>query len=108
MWCSMLVCQLAIVRTLGGRELGYSVGWINDLFHDEVVASIRAKIPDMFGCIKTNLIETSDERYATLIDVVVAAATANVAATRPQGVMRCCTGSSATQSHKSLMGLRIR
>ena len=52
------------------------------MIHDEVVAAIRAEIPEMFGSIKTTLIETFDERYAALSD---AAATASVAATRPQG-----------------------
>ena len=69
---------------------------LRQMIHDEVAAAIRAEIPEMFGSIKTTLIETFDERYAALTDVVVAAA---VAAARPQGVTRCCTGCSATQSH---------
>ena len=55
------------------------------LIHEEVGAAIRAEIPEMFGSIKTTLIESFDERYAALTDVVVAVATTSVAAARPQG-----------------------
>ena len=80
---------------------------IRRIIHEEVAASIRAEIPKMFGSIKTTLIETFDERYAALSEATVAAATAAIAVARPQGVTRCCSGSSATQSHQSLMGRRI-
>ena len=80
---------------------------LRQMIHDEVAAAIRAEIPEMFGSIKTTLIETFDERYAALTDVVVAAATAAVAAARPQGEIRCCIGSSATRSLQSSMGHRI-
>ena len=58
---------------------------IRRIIQEEVVAAIMAKIPEMFGSIKTTLIETFNERYAALSDVDVAAATAAVAAARPQG-----------------------
>ena len=58
---------------------------IRRIIQEEVAAAIRAEIPKMFGSIKTTLIETFDKRYATLTDVVVAAATAAVTAARPQG-----------------------
>ena len=44
---------------------GVSDEVIRQLIHEEVAAAIRAEIPDMFGDIKTTLIETFDERYAT-------------------------------------------
>ena len=47
--------------------------------------AIRAEIPEMFGSIKTTLIETFDERYATMTVATAAAATVVVAAARPQG-----------------------
>ena len=50
-----------------------------------MVATIRAEIPEMFGSIKTMLIETFDEHYAALSEAAVAAATATIAAVRPQG-----------------------
>ena len=78
------------------------------MIHEEVDVAIRAEITEMFGSINTTLIETFDERYATLTDAAFAAATVVVAAARLQGVTRCYTGSSETQSHQSLMGLRIR
>ena len=36
---------------------------IRRLIHEEVAAAIRAEIPEMFGSIKTTLIETFNERY---------------------------------------------
>ena len=58
---------------------------IRRIIHEEVAAAIRAEIPEMFGSIKTTLIETFDERYAALSEAAVAAATAAIAAARPQG-----------------------
>ena len=78
------------------------------MIHEEVAVAIRAEIPEMFGSIKTTLMETFEERYATLTEAAAAAATAAVAVARPQGVTRCCSESSATRSHLSLMGRRIR
>ena len=58
---------------------------LRQMIHDEVAAAIRAEIPEMFGFIKTTLIETFNERYATVTEAAVVAATAAVAAARPQG-----------------------
>ena len=58
---------------------------IRRIIHEEVAAAIRAEIPEMFGSIKTTLIETFDEHYAALSEAAVAAATAAIAAARPQG-----------------------
>ena len=83
-----LISCVAMVGT--HHRPGNSGGGVSDeelrqMIHDEVAAAIRAEIPEMFGSIKTTLIETFDKRYAALSDVVVAAATAAVAAARPQG-----------------------
>ena len=64
---------------------GVSDEEIRRLIHEEVVAAIRAEIPEMFGDIKTTLIETFDERYAALTEAAAAAAIAAVAAAGPQG-----------------------
>lgn len=56
---------------------------IRRIIQEEVAAAIREEIPEMFGSIKTTLIETFDEKYAALSEAVVAAATAAIAATRP-------------------------
>ena len=45
--------------TSGG---GVSDEELRQMIHDEVAAAIRAEIPEMFGSIKTTLIETFDER----------------------------------------------
>ena len=55
---------------------------IRRIIQEEVAAAIRAEIPEMFGSIKTTLIETFDEKYAALSEAAVAAATAAIAATR--------------------------
>ena len=77
------------------------------MIHDEVATAIREAILEMFGSIKTTLIETFDERYVAITEADAAAATNTVTTARPQGVIRCCTGSSATRSHQSFMGLKI-
>ena len=75
-----------MVRTRHAPESsGISDEEIRRIIHEEVAAVIRAEIPEMFGSIKTTLIETFDERYAALSEAAVAAATAIVAAARPQG-----------------------
>ena len=56
---------------------------IRRIIQEEVAAAIRAEIPEMFGSIKTTLIETFDEKYAALSEAVVVAATAAIAETRP-------------------------
>ena len=55
------------------------------MIHKEVATAIRAEIPEMFGSIKTTLMETFDERYAALTEAAATAATAVVAAATPQG-----------------------
>ena len=75
-----------MVRTrLMPESSGASDEEIRRIIHEEVAAAIRAEIPEMFGSIKTTLIETFDERYAALSEAAVAAATAAIAAARPQG-----------------------
>ena len=55
------------------------------MIHEEVAAAIHVEIPEMFGSIKTTLIETFNERYATVTEAAAAAATTSVVAARPQG-----------------------
>lgn len=49
---------------------------------EEAATTIREGIPEMFGFIKTMLIENFDERYAAVTED---AAAATLAAARPQG-----------------------
>ena len=67
----------------GSGTSGTSDEEIRRMIHEEVAAAIRAEIPEMFGSIKTTLIETFDKRYAALSEAVVAAATVAIAAARP-------------------------
>ena len=62
---------------------GISDDEIHRMIHDEVAAAIREAIPEMFGSIKTTLIEKFDERYAAVSEADAAAATAAVTAANP-------------------------
>ena len=53
---------------------------IREILHDEVAALFRAELPELFGSIKTAMVEYFDERYAALTETAAAAATAAVAA----------------------------
>ena len=53
---------------------------IRDILHDEVAAMFRAELSELFGSIKTAMVEYFDERYADLAETVAAAAAAVVAA----------------------------
>ena len=55
---------------------------IREILRDGVAALFRAELPELFGSIKTAMIEYFDERYAALAETAAAAATAAVAAAR--------------------------
>ena len=52
----------------------------------EVARTIREAIPELFGSIKTTLIETFDERYVAVTEATVVAATAALPVATLQGV----------------------
>ena len=54
---------------------------IREILHDEVVAMFQAELSEMFGSIKTAMVEYFDERYIVLVETTAAAAAAAVAAT---------------------------
>ena len=56
---------------------------IRRMIHEEVAATIRTEILEMFGSIKTTLIQTFYERYASITEADAAATTIAVVATRP-------------------------
>ena len=92
----------------GASSSGVSDEEIRQMIHDEVAAAIRAGIPEMFGSIKTMLLETFDERYATVTKAAAAATTTAVATARPQGGDSLLFREFSNTSHLSLMGRRIR
>ena len=47
---------------------------IRKILHDEVTAMFRAELPELFGPIKTAMVEYFDERYAALTEMVSVAA----------------------------------
>nr|KAJ0188655.1 hypothetical protein LSAT_V11C900501560 [Lactuca sativa] len=53
---------------------------IREILHDEVAALFRAELPELFGSIKTTMVEYFDERYASLIETAAATATTAVTA----------------------------
>ena len=53
---------------------------IREIMHDEITAAFRAQLPEMFGSIKTVMVEYFDERYAALAETAAAAATSAVTA----------------------------
>ena len=55
------------------------------MIHKEVDPTIRVEILEMFGSIKTTLIDTFDERYAVVTKAAAAATTAAVAAAKHKG-----------------------
>ena len=61
---------------------GVSDDEIRQMIHDEVATTIREAILEMFGSIKSTLIETFDKRYDAVTEAPAAAATAAV---RPHG-----------------------
>ena len=90
------------------RGSGTSDEEICKIIAEEVASAIREVIPEMFGSIKTTLIETLDERYVVVTEAAVVVATAALAAARPQGIIRCCFGSTAKGSHRSSTEPRTR
>ena len=49
---------------------------ICDILHDEVAAMFRAELLELFGSIKTAMVEYFDERYVALAETAAAAAAA--------------------------------
>ncbi|XP_023771156.1 ras-related protein SEC4-like, partial [Lactuca sativa] len=82
---------------VGTRHSPGSSGTSDDeicrMIHEEVATAIREAIPELFGSVKTTLIEAFDKRYVVVTEEAAAAATtavataptAAVAAARPQG-----------------------
>ena len=48
--------------------------------HDEIAVAFRAQLPEMFGSIKTVMVEYFDERYAALTETAAVASTSAVTA----------------------------
>ena len=67
-------------EVIGQMSTGELDARIREILHDEVAALFRAELPELFGSIKTAMVEYFDERYAALVETAAAAATAAVAA----------------------------
>ena len=53
---------------------------VREIIREEVVEIVRGQIPEMFGSIKTPMMEYFDDRYASIAETTAAAASAVVAA----------------------------
>ena len=73
-----------VIDQTSTNELGAKV---RKILRDEVAALLRAELPELFGSIKTAMIEYFDERYAALAETAAAAVTAAVA-TAKRGASR--------------------
>lgn len=65
-----------VIGQISSRELDAR---IREILHDEVAALFRAELPELFGSIKTAMVEYFDERYAALVETAAAVATVTVA-----------------------------
>ena len=54
---------------------------IREILHDEVAALFRVEFPELFGSMKTAMVEYFDECYAALAETAVAAAAATIETT---------------------------
>ena len=84
---NFLMCfSMVVTRGLGSsnpERLSVSDDEIRMIVASEVATTIREAIPEMFGFVRTILIETFYERYAAITEADVAAATATLDAVRP-------------------------
>ena len=53
---------------------------IREILRDEIAELFRAELPELFGSIKTAMVEYFDERYAALTETAAAAATISMRA----------------------------
>ena len=87
---------------------------VREIICEEVVEIVRGQIPEMFGSIKTAMMEYFDDIYAALAETAAATATSAVTATATitatgGGASRVSsTGTSIARSPQPSMGLRIR
>lgn len=70
----------------GQDRPGLTEDHVREMTHVEVVSIVRGQIPELFGFIKTDMMEFFDDRYTALSEAAAAAAaTAIVAAVRIAG-----------------------
>ena len=53
-------------EVIGQMSTGDLDARIREILHDEVAALFRAELPELFGSIKTAMIEYFDKRYAAI------------------------------------------
>ena len=81
---------------------------VREILRDEVAALFRAELPELFGSIKTAMIEYFDERYAALAETATAAVTAAVATAKGRPSRGFSIGTSIIRSLPHSMEFRTR
>ena len=81
---------------------------IREILRDEIAELFRAELPELFGLIKTAMVEYFDERYAALAETAAAAATTAVAATKGRPSRGFSIGTSIIRSLPHSMEFRTR
>ena len=55
---------------------------VREIIHEEVVEIVRGQIPELFGTIKSAMMEYFDDRYVALVEMVVVVAASAVTTAR--------------------------
>ena len=62
-------------KITGQEEPVMTEDWVREIIREEVVEIVRGQILEMFGSIKTAMMEYFDDIYATLAEMAAASAT---------------------------------
>ena len=81
---------------------------VREIICEEVVEIVRGQIPEMFGSIKTAMMEYFDEKYAALAETAATAATTDVTVAGGGAGRAFQYGTSITRSPRHLMVHKIR
>lgn len=64
---------------MGGQDsMGLTEDQVKEMIHDEVVSIVQGQILELFGSIKTSMMEFFDDRYASLSETVATVGTTTV------------------------------
>ena len=75
---SMVFIRCSGSGSSGPKRPGLTDDDIRELIATEVLVAVQGAIPEVFGSIKTVMIELFDERYADMDEVGIAAATTTI------------------------------
>ena len=70
------------VGSSGQDRSGQTEDKVREMIHTEVVSIVRGQIPELFGSIKTAMMEFFDDRYAAYSETTAVTATTTIVAAR--------------------------